>query len=231
MGRHRTREVSADRARSFAALKDWPDEALAYMQEVFERRRQGAGGTLAELLADLKAKFNVEWNDSSLSRYYGFWEEKLYVEKLAHEQAIAMAEHFLGDGDQRSEVRGQGSGDGNRELLQQLLEHQRLVALSNLGKADPAEVAALGLASDRMELAKGRLEWDKQRAAGSRQLAESRLQIDRELADLERRKVELREKTVAAVQAVEKTLGEKKQLAPEDLAEIRERLYGISAAA
>jgi hypothetical protein len=219
-GRHRTREVSADRARSFAALKDWPDEALAYMQEVFERRRQGAGGTLAELLADLKAKFNVEWNDSSLSRYYGFWEEKLYVEKLAHEQAIAMAEHFL-DG-------GRATEDGTRELLQQLLEHQRLVALSNLGKADPAEVAALGLASDRIDLARNRMEWEKERAAGSRHLAEARLQIDRELADLERRKVELREKMVQVPDRIEeKAKAAGKTLDPEVARMIREEVYGL----
>ena len=176
MGRHRTRDSSADRARSFAALKDWPDEALAYMQEVFERRRQGAGGTLAELLSDLKQKFNVEWNDSSLSRYYGFWEEKLYVEKLAHEQAIAMAEHFLGD--------ARGTRDDGRELLQQLLEHQRLVALSNLGKADPAEVAALGLASDRLELARRKLNLDQEK----QQVADERLMIDKARLEIEREK-------------------------------------------
>jgi hypothetical protein len=220
MGRRRVRDSSADRARSFAALKGWPDEALAYMQEVFERRRQGAGGTLAELLADLKAKFGVEWNDSSLSRYYGFWEEKLYVEKLAHEQAIAMGEHFLAN----------YSGD-YKEIGVQLFEHGRVVALSNLGKVDPAEILALGLATDRLEFAKQKEEEKKKADQERKKLLEGKLEIERGHLDLERRKVELREKVDTAVQAVEKTLGEKKQLAPEDLAEIRERLYGISAAA
>jgi len=216
MGRHRTRDSSADRARSFAALKDWPDEALAYMQEVFERRRQGAGGTLAELLSDLKQKFNVEWNDSSLSRYYGFWEEKLYVEKLAHEQAIAMAEHFLGE--------GRETKDERRELLQQLLEHQRLVALSNLGKADPAEVAALGLASDRLELAKKRLEIDE----GRKTIQQELLRIEQGRLDLERRKVELREKMVQVPDRIEeKAKAAGKTLDPEVARMIREEVYGL----
>jgi len=219
MGRRRVRDSSADRARSFAALKDWPDAALAYMQEVFERRRLGAGGTLEELLADLKAKFGVEWNDSSLSRYYGFWESRLRVERIAQEEAIALAEHFLPN----------DVGD-SKALLEQLLWQQRLRALSNLGKADPAEVAALGLASDRMELAKGRLEWDKQRAAGSRQLAEERLKLDREMTALETRKVELREKIVQAPDRIEeKAKAAGKTLDPEVARMIREEVYGLPA--
>jgi hypothetical protein len=173
MGRHRTRGVTADRARSFAALRSLSDEGLLYLHEAFERRRQGAGPTLAELLEELKQKFGFEWNDSSLSRYYGFWEQRLRAERVAHEEAVALAEHFLGG--------GEGEGD-SRELLQQLLEHQRLVALSNLGNADPAEVAALGLAHDRLELAKRRLDLDEEK----KRLAQEKLAIDQARLQLER---------------------------------------------
>ncbi len=73
MGRSRTRPVRVDRVRTFAALKGLSDEGLLYLHEVFERKRQGAGPTWKELLVDLKARFNFEWNDSSLSRYFGYW--------------------------------------------------------------------------------------------------------------------------------------------------------------
>jgi hypothetical protein len=218
MGRRRVHEVSADRARSFAALKDWPDEALAYMLDVFERRRLGAGGTLAELLADLKAKFNVEWNDSSLSRYYGFWEGRLRVERVAHEEAVALAEDF----------RRNASGD-SKDLHEQLLESQRLRVLSN-PLADPAEIVAMVLANDRMKLASDRLDWQKQQAVGARQIAEEKLKLDIELTDLERRKVELREKAAQITERVEekaKAMG--KTLDPEVARMIREEVYGLPA--
>ncbi|MGD0263546.1 MAG: hypothetical protein ABSD47_01165 [Candidatus Methylomirabilota bacterium] len=173
MGRHRTREVAADRARSFTTLKGWPDEALVYLQEVFERKRQGAGPTWAELLADLKTRFNVDWNDSSLSRYYGFWEQRLRVEREAHDQAVALAEHFLMD----------SSGD-SKALLSQLLEHQRLIALSNLGAADPTDVAYLALASDRLELAKKKLGLDQEK----KKLGDEKLLLDKARLELEREK-------------------------------------------
>jgi hypothetical protein len=215
MGRHRTRQVVADRARSFTTLKDWPDEALAYLQEVFERKRQGAGPTWAELLADLKTRFNVDWNDSSLSRYYGFWEQRLRLERVAHDEAIALAEHFLKD----------NSGD-NKELLAQLLEHQRLIALSNLGAAEPSEVVALGLASDRLELAKKKLGLDEER----KKLQAEKVKIDQGHLDLERRKVELREKASQVADRVEekaKAVG--KTLDPEVARMIREEVYGLPA--
>ena len=216
MGRRRVREAIADRARSFAALKDWPDEALAYMLDVFERRRLGAGGTLADLLADLKAQFNVEWNDSSLSRYYGFWESRLRIERVAHEEAVALAEDF----------RRNASGD-SKDLHEQLLESQRLRVLSN-PLADPAEIVAMVLANDRMKLASDRLDWQKQRAAGSRQLAEERLKLDREMTALETRKVELREKVATAVDRVaEKVKAAGKTLDPEVARMIREEVYGL----
>jgi hypothetical protein len=174
MGRRRTRATTADRARSFAALRGLSDEGLVYLHEAFERRFQGAGPTLAELLDELKAKFGFAWNDSSLSRYYGFWEQRLRVERVAHDEAVALAEHFVGDG---------GNADTTK-LLAQLLEHQRLIALSNLGQSDPAEVAALGLAHDRVELARRKLGLDEEK----KKLQDDRLTLDRERLELEREK-------------------------------------------
>jgi signal transduction histidine kinase len=173
MGRHRTRVVQADRARSFAALRGLSDEGLLYLQEVFERKRQGAGPTWAELLAELKDKFAFDWNDSSLSRYYGFWEAKLRVEQQAHQEAIGLAEHFLRN--PTPEIQG---------MLSQLLEHQRLVALSNLDGADPADVVALGLAHDRVDLARRKLNLDQEK----KQISEEKLVIDQARLELEREK-------------------------------------------
>lgn len=215
MGRHRTRTVQADRARSFAALKGLSDEGLLYLQDVFERKRQGAGPTWAELLIELKEKFGFAWNDSSLSRYYGFWEAKLRVEKEAHEQAVELAQHFLRNPTEETE-----------KLLQQLLEHQRLVALSNLDGADPADVVALGLAHDRVELARKRLNLEGEKKA----IQEQQLDLNRQLVVLETRKVELRERAYEVATRVEekaKAIG--KTLDPEVAKMIREEVYGLPA--
>lgn len=69
MGRNRR----GNTARSFKALRDWPNEAIAHLHREFARRRLGAGRTADQLLRDLKGRWGIKWNDSSLSRYYGFW--------------------------------------------------------------------------------------------------------------------------------------------------------------
>lgn len=214
MGRRRTRPVSAT-TRSFAALRGLSDEGLVHLEKLYERKRSGAGPTYEELLAEMRDRFGLEWNDSSMARHYAFWEARLRPEREAHDEAIALAEHFLGE----------NSAD-NREMLVQLLEHQRLIALSKLGSADPAEVAALGLASDRLELAKKKLGLEQERKG----IQEKRLKIEQDLADLERRKVELREKASQAVERVEekaKAVG--KTLDPEVARMIREEIYGLPA--
>ena len=173
MGRTRTRLLQADRARSFAALRGLSDEGLLYLHDTFERKRQGAGPTWGELLADLQTKFDFAWNDSSLSRYYGFWEGKLRVEQQAHHEAIDLAEHFLRNPTPEAE-----------RLLAQLLEHQRLVALSNLDGADPTDVVALGLAHDRVDLARRKLNLEQEKKV----LSEEKLAIDQARLALEREK-------------------------------------------
>jgi len=215
MGRTRTRMLQADRARSFAALRGLSDEGLLYLHDVFERKRQGAGPTWGELLADLQTKFGFAWNDSSLSRYYGFWEGKLRVEQQAHHEAIDLAEHFLRNPTPEAE-----------RLLAQLLEHQRLVALSNLDGADPTDVVALGLAHDRVDLARRRLDLEQK----GKDIQRRQLELNTELVALETRKVELRERAHAIATRVEekaKAIG--KTLDPEVAKMIREEVYGLPA--
>jgi len=95
MGRQRMRTVQIETARSFRELKTWPQEALDFLHAAFERKRLGAGPTWAELLAEVEKKFSVTWNDSSLSRYYGYWRSTLWVEDRARDEATAIVERLV----------------------------------------------------------------------------------------------------------------------------------------
>lgn len=202
MGRRRTREVAAG-ARSFAALRGWPREAIAALHDWCERRHVGAAPTAEAFLHELAERFGVAWNDSSLSRYYGFWEARIRVEQEARDQAVALARAFL-----------QSPTEDTEAILSQLLQHQRLVALSNLGAADPVQVAQLGLDADKLEL------------------KERELALKQQVADLARRRVELSERAAeVAAKVEERAKAAGKTLDPEVARMIREEVYGLPAQA
>jgi gamma-glutamyl:cysteine ligase YbdK (ATP-grasp superfamily) len=94
----------------------------------------------------------------------------------------------------------------------QLLQQQRLLALTRLEAADPAEVVRLGLAHDRNEI----------RAA--------QIELQTTLADLARRKVELQERAAEIASKVdERAKAAGKALDPEVLGMIKEEVYGLPA--
>jgi hypothetical protein len=187
-------------ARSFEALRDWPQEALDHLHAAFRRKAQGAGPTWADLLAEVKGQFGLDWNDSSLSRYYGYWRSTLRIEEQAREEAEAIVSRL--------------TDTPTPDLVaaaRQLLQQQRLLALTRMEAADPTTVVQLGLRADRLALDERKLE-------------------------VERKRVDLLEQRIAAMQAAAgrakdalERVAKKTQLAPEDLQTIREQLYGIAA--
>jgi hypothetical protein len=201
MGRRRTAAADLVTARSFGELKSWPQDALDWLHVEFARKREGAGPTYAELLAELAERWHLTWNDSALSRYYGYWASTLRIEDQAREEAAAIVERLV--------------ASPSPDLLaatKQLLQQQRLLALTRLEAADPAEVVRLGLAHDRNEL------------------REKQLAVQRELAELTRRRVELQERAAEIASKVEeKVKAAGKALDPEVLRTIREVVYGLPA--
>jgi vacuolar-type H+-ATPase subunit I/STV1 len=179
---------------------------LDYLVAAFERKRQGAGPTWAELLKEVREKFRLEWNDSSLSRYYGYWRSTLYVEDRAREEATAIVGRLREHPTPELEA-----------AVKQLLLQQRMLALTRLDGADPVDIIHAGLAQDRVGVERDKVDLQRQK-----------LDIERGLADLERRKVELREKAAEVVNRVEekaKAVG--KTLDPEVARMIREEVYGL----
>lgn len=173
MGRRREQEVRADSARSFRELKAWPQEALDYLHVAFERKRLGAGPTWAELLTEVQEKFGVTWNDSSLSRYYGYWRSTLWVEDRAREEATAIVERLV--------------SHPSPDLVaaaKQLLQQQRLLALTRMDAADPTEVVSLSQRQDRIDLVREKLALDREK----KKLADDKLGIDQARLELEREK-------------------------------------------
>lgn len=208
MGRPRKAGSTTPSARRFPALADATPEALAFIHAVFERVRLGAGPTWGAVVAALKERFGIPWEDSGLSRYYAYWSSNLYVLDRAMEHSADLVEAYKRQPTQEIE-----------EQIRQELTALRLLSMRGLESADPVQVARLGVQADRLELDREKLD-----------LGRRQVEINEGLADLERRKVELRERAAAAVQAIEKKVAGKTQLSPEDLQTIREQLYGIAGA-
>jgi len=88
-GKRQRAQRGADfRARSFTALKSWPDAAIKHLHRAFKRKLEGRGPTWSELLEELNAKFGVTWNDSSLSRYFAYWLRNLSGQALGGNQTL-----------------------------------------------------------------------------------------------------------------------------------------------
>jgi len=86
--RQRARRGAGFRARSFTALKSWPDAAIKHLHFAFKRKLLGRGPTWSELLQEVNAKFGVTWNDSSLSRYFSYWLRNLSGQALVGNQIL-----------------------------------------------------------------------------------------------------------------------------------------------
>lgn len=199
MGRHRIHPVDGTTARSFGELHDWPADALDWLHAEFARKREGAGLTYEALLQELGTRWGLTWNDSSLSRYYGYWSSTLRIEDQARDEAAAIVERLV--------------SSPSPDLLaaaKQLLQQQRLLALTRLEAADPAEVVRLGLAHDRNEIRQAMIALDAKRVT----LLEKKLAV-------------LTAKAGEAAKALD-AASKKKSLDPEDLRTIREQLYGIA---
>ena len=198
MGRRRSPDTALATARSFDALKTWPADALDWLHAQFDRKRIGAGDTYAEILAALKDRWGLDWNDSSLSRYYGYWRSVLWVEDRASAEAEAILQGLTG-------------GQPSEELkvaAKQMIEQQRLLALGRLGAADPAEVVRLGLAHDRNAIRARQVEND-----------------EKKLSLLERKLAAIEAKQAAADRQVG-ALVEAKTITPDVAKQIRE-IYGL----
>lgn len=173
MGRQRMRTAQIEAARSFRELKGWPQEALDFLHAAFERKRQGAGPTWAELLGEIQQKFGVQWNDSSLSRYYGYWRSTLWVEDRARDEATAIVERLV--------------AHPSPDLVtaaKQLLQQQRLLALTRMDAADPVDVVKLGLADEKLRITQEKLQLDQER----QRIADEKLTLDKARLEIEREK-------------------------------------------
>ena len=65
------------RKRNFKELRNWSPEAVEYLHASLNDALAGRGRTWGTLLADLNARFSVKWNDSSLSRYWAYWQARV----------------------------------------------------------------------------------------------------------------------------------------------------------
>ncbi len=171
MGRRRTAEVAPATARSFAELRDWPQEALDYLHAAFDRKRQGAGPTWAALLAEIAERFGRTWNDSSLSRYYGYWRSTMYVEDRARDEAAAIVERLVAE-----------PSPDLMAAARQLLQQQRLLALTRAEAADPMAVIRSAQTQDKIDLQRDKIALDREKKA----LQDAKLTLDQERLQLER---------------------------------------------
>lgn len=171
MGRRRTAAADLATARGFDALRAWPQDALDWLHVEFERKRQGAGKTYVELLAGVKEQWGLDWNDSSLSRYYGYWRSTLYVEDRARDEASAIVERLV-----------HHPSPDLVAAAKQLLQQQRLLALTRMDASDPAEVVRSAQAQDKIELSREKLNLDRDKKA----MQDEKLALDRERLQLER---------------------------------------------
>lgn len=199
MGRPRKPGPARSTARSFKELKGWPQEALDYLFTQYERKSLGAGPTLEELLIDLHGRFGVTWNDSSMSRHYGYWLKVIRPFDDAREEARLIVESLAGH-----------STEEMREAATQLLQAARMRAVVKLDDVDPDTVVGLALQQDRVQLDQDKLGVEREKLA----LAQQRLD-------------HLRAGVKAASDELER-VSKKGALAPEDLATIREQLYGLT---
>lgn len=171
MGRQRTHPIDVTSARSFDALKAWPQDALDWLHVAFERKRVGAGQTYEEILAEVKRQWNLYWNDSSLSRYYGYWRSTLYVEDRARDEATAIVERLV--------------SSPSPDLVaaaKQLLQQQRLLALTRMDAADPLDVVRSAQSQDKIDLARDKIALDREKKL----LQDDKLKIDQDRLQLER---------------------------------------------
>lgn|GEM_PF-5751354 len=54
-------------------IRRWPRRARRLLMRAFLAKKAAAGPTWGELVAELERKFGVRTNDSSISRYFGWW--------------------------------------------------------------------------------------------------------------------------------------------------------------
>jgi hypothetical protein len=169
----------ADNTRTFEGLRGAPREALDFLHAEFAQKRLGAGRTWAEVLAALATQYGIQWHDSGLSRYYAYWASTLRIEDQAREEAEAIVGRLLQDGDKSPDLVA---------AAKQLLQQQRLLALTKIGAEDPAEVVRLGIAHDRNEIRAAQVALDRKRVELlERKLAamETRLRAaDKQVEDL-----------------------------------------------
>jgi hypothetical protein len=101
---------SPPRAGACKELRKWPPEALDYLHAAFRETLLRRGPGWLPLLADIKARFGLTWNDSALSRYWGYW----YIYILPREEMarwIHLAERALAAVEEiRDAVRRRGDG-------------------------------------------------------------------------------------------------------------------------
>jgi hypothetical protein len=174
MGRKRTRPINTETVRAFDGLKNWPADALDWLHAQFGQKRVGAGLTYAEILGELKRTWNLDWNDSSLSNYYGYWRSVLYVEDKANAEATAILAGLVG-------------GHPTEELkiaAKQIIQQQRLLALTRLGDSDPTAVVALSQRDDRLELDRDKFDLSREKKL----LQDEKLKLDQERLQIERDK-------------------------------------------
>jgi len=198
MGRPRTHAPDLLTARSFGELRSWPADALHWLHAEFDRKRQGAGLTYAEILKEIGGRWSLTWSSSALSRYYGYWSSTLRIEDQARDEATAIVERLV--------------AHPSPDLLaaaKQLLQQQRLLALTKLEAADPTEVVRLGLAHDRNEIRTAQIALEQKRV------------------DLLERKLAVYEATTAAANAKVSDLVAAKELSAEAAQKILE-IYGIA---